>query len=744
MASWDLSLSGFNNYVQQLAYDPDSDSILILGSTKVGMWNVKTNVLIVISVIGTGDNILGSSIGIDGTVLVGGSTGFYRLDLGLAALGEAPLVKHYNVPDWNAVWSGNGGAVYDSLTNSVWVTQGYGHGNQLFRIYLDRLAGTGVTLDLVIAALHAEAGYDASQYDVTALSDIFVGGVEFAQEAYKQSIQNLLALYLVDEVETDGIIKYVPRGASAVITIPEDELGAIADGVSSSNPEPRLTEVLQDEQEVPERVSVQYYDQDKQYQQAVQYDKRISKAYTSDLIDGRSVTNSRHQLTISAEVSDTAGPMKRQAQKILYDAWLGRMQYAGKTTIKHIRLNPTDVVNLAYKSGTLEARLTEVDRGAGMALDLKGISSQATAAIYQSSATTSSGSAAPPNAGGGNITPPAPAVTQLIVLDTPYLSDAEADPTSSGLYYAEGALTWPWTQAVILRSTNGVDFAGVSNGAGPVFFGVVRTPPADPAAPWTFDTSTSFTVKKLDKSAIVPTSSTDSGITDDHKNLCALLKADGTIELLQFVNAIDNGDGTYTFDRLVRGVRGTETMAMDHAVGEVFVLLDGSQGHLSVPLSDRGITTYYEVAPISRIAQLQTQARDLMPYAPYQIGGSIDANDNIIITWARRTRVGGNWVDGTGSPPPLSEFSEAYEIDIMSSSSPTATVKRTLKSTVPTAVYLAADQVTDFGSHRTSITVRIYQMSAVVGRGFPGIGTVPASNGITPIYLSEGDYVNDN
>ncbi|MCY1359946.1 hypothetical protein D9M69_465510 [compost metagenome] len=48
-----------------------------------------------------------------------------------------------------------------------------------------------------------------------------------------------------------------------------------------------------------------------------------------------------------------------------------------------------------------------------------------------------------------------------------------------------------------------------------------------------------------------------------------------------------------------------------------------------------------------------------------------------------------------------------------------ASVKRTISVSSPAFAYTAADQVTDFGSAQSTITFRIYQLSEVVGRGYP-------------------------
>jgi hypothetical protein len=68
----------------------------------------------------------------------------------------------------------------------------------------------------------------------------------------------------------------------------------------------------------------------------------------------------------------------------------------------------------------------------------------------------------------------------------------------------------------------------------------------------------------------------------------------------------------------------------------------------------------------------------------------------------------------------MTERTEAYEIDVMDG----VTVKRTLLSTTPTVDYPAADQITDFGSEQSSVEVNIYQISALVQRGYPLNATV--------------------
>jgi hypothetical protein len=69
---------------------------------------------------------------------------------------------------------------------------------------------------------------------------------------------------------------------------------------------------------------------------------------------------------------------------------------------------------------------------------------------------------------------------------------------------------------------------------------------------------------------------------------------------------------------------------------------------------------------------------------------------------------------------PLGEDAEAYEVDILAGTA----VVRTLHASAPSALYAAADEIADFGTAQTSLAVRVYQISATVGRGFPSSATL--------------------
>jgi hypothetical protein len=106
------------------------------------------------------------------------------------------------------------------------------------------------------------------------------------------------------------------------------------------------------------------------------------------------------------------------------------------------------------------------------------------------------------------------------------------------------------------------------------------------------------------------------------------------------------------------------------------------------------------------------------PYSPVHITGMRDGSNNLTIHWIRRTRIGGYWQDFVDIP--LNETTEAYEIDVMNGTS----VVRTISSSITNAMYSAADQTADFGSVQSSLDIKIYQLSASIGRGYAGSAAV--------------------
>jgi hypothetical protein len=322
---------------------------------------------------------------------------------------------------------------------------------------------------------------------------------------------------------------------------------------------------------------------------------------------------------------------------------------------------------------------------------------------------------------------PAPYTTRGFALNLPLLVDADDLAGASLRSYLHGGAIrgQTWRRADVFRSADGTAWEPAGAVLDVAAWGSVLGAVPVPASYWTWDDATVLTVQMQSGAERIE------GATDletlNGANLAALVAEDGRIELIQFAIADALGDGRFTIRRLLRGRRGTED-AGAFASGATFLLLDGSILRGASPLGALNTVERFRFVGIFQTIQTATEYRRLMigraeqPYAPVHIAGSRDGSNNLTITWVRRTRIGGELVDLTGTVP-LGEESELYEVDIRNAAD-TATLRTFTGLTSPTVTYTAAEQTTDGLTPGDPVHVHVHQISAVAGRGRRGAAIV--------------------
>ena len=153
-----------------------------------------------------------------------------------------------------------------------------------------------------------------------------------------------------------------------------------------------------------------------------------------------------------------------------------------------------------------------------------------------------------------------------------------------------------------------------------------------------------------------------------------------------------------------------------------------SLASLPIAEADLGIPWNWRIGPASRpvsdetyVAQAFTPAgAGLRPFSVAHVEQpwrTPRTPGDLTIRWTRRSRALA--ADSWGAvDAPLAEETEAYELEILDG----ATVKRVLSTATNSAVYTAAQQTADWGALLASgdtLDVRIFQLSALVGRGAP-------------------------
>lgn len=199
-------------------------------------------------------------------------------------------------------------------------------------------------------------------------------------------------------------------------------------------------------------------------------------------------------------------------------------------------------------------------------------------------------------------------------------------------------------------------------------------------------------------------------------------------ELVYFRTAHLNADRTYTLSGLLRGRRGTEDKIYGHMPGERFILLTPATiKRIGQSTSDIGKTRLYKAVtsglPFASVPtqSFKNEGAALKPYSVVHIGGGRKPDGTILLSWIRRGRLSGEWRDYVDVP--VSEAMELYELEICAPGFASVIRMVTIKDTT-SFEYGVAEQTADFGSPQSSVYVRIYQISAVVGRGYPATAVI--------------------
>jgi hypothetical protein len=210
-------------------------------------------------------------------------------------------------------------------------------------------------------------------------------------------------------------------------------------------------------------------------------------------------------------------------------------------------------------------------------------------------------------------------------------------------------------------------------------------------------------------------------------NRAAVVTPDGLAEVIHFQDVADHGDGILMLTTLLRGRRGTDGLLTTQGgipPGSLLVVLSGSQvGDAPLSIDRIGEVQFFRSVTLGtlfvdgRDHAVQVVGLPHRPYAPHKVKGDRDGGGDLTITWVRRSRTDTAWRNNTGQVQ-LGEDQEAYEVDVLDPD--TREVIRTVTGlTSPTMVYDASQQVEDHGEVPESVLVRVYQISSVVGRGWP-------------------------
>jgi len=552
-----------------------------------------------------------------------------------------------------------------------------------------RLDYFGTTVGAAVARLCRESGMDSSEFNVSELTQVLRGYLMAAMSPARGAIEQLATAYLFSGTEQDDVLYFRRRGGATVDTITADECGA---GVDKSEQFPISRDRAQ-EADLPARLFVAAPDPFTDYQPGSQYAERRAVAAGDD-----------EQVQLATVL--TATEARRLADALIFDRWAGRNARKWTTARKHTRLVPTDVVLLDGERVRVMRRSDD-----GPVIHWEGVTDDAD--VVNQLVTGVQGSFP-------GQTVPIQVPSEMLLVDTALLRDADNSP---GAYVSVYGLAPYYRGTQVFASDDG-GTSWVRQATMPkpgTSVGIATNALGSFAGGFVFDEDNSINVGMLNGA---PSSVTRAEVLADSNG--AAVRSGSGWEIIHYRTATLETDGTYTLRGLLRGQRGTGFAIDGHAAGDSVVLLDvTSVRTINIESGLVGVTRAYRPVSVgdsisdTSEQDLSISAERLKPWNPVDLRAARNASNDITFSWKRRTRLSTRFVGSGGINVPLGEATEAYEVEVYTDGTYTTLVRTISGLTSASAAYSAADQTTDGFTPGNPIPVRVFQLSAVVGRGHP-------------------------
>lgn len=547
--------------------------------------------------------------------------------------------------------------------------------------YTDSVSATSSSMSSIIGSEVSLCGLDpVYEVDAAGVHGDVSGFMVASVGSIRSALETLRAAFPFDAYQSGYGIAFRPRGGVSVATIAIAELGV----------DEQLPQAREMDGQLPAKLAVRYLDAARNYDGNEQFAERIN-------------TDAVNDTSLELAIVMTANQAAQVAERLLAVAWLERVSFGPfQLPPEYRHLEPSDVITIDAGYASYELRLTEVSYNADGSLTCSGLPNSS--AVYVSTATSDETPSEQVIGLGGD--------SLFVPIDIPVIDETIQD--SPGFVGAMTGYTTGWPGAVAVQSFDGGQtWAEIQafNGKASIGYAQGMLSANDGAL--------------IDESGLAVTliSGELESVTEAQMlsgTNWAAYGADGRWEIVRFRDAAQQIDGSYLVSGFKRGERGTEWATGLHQVGDLFVALDDGDlaliglavDSISVASTWRGVTAGDSVDAASDVP-FTYRGVNLRPLSPVYPVASRNGSGDLSLAWTRRSRLSSSWW-ATGTAAPLGEAGESYEVDILNGSD----VVRTIASSSPSISYTVAQQTADFGATQASITVRIYQLSAVVGRGY--------------------------
>ncbi len=542
----------------------------------------------------------------------------------------------------------------------------------------------GCRLDeLVSQILHDHA---FTRFETARLSGWLDGFVIPAQAPLRQVLEPLLAAFGASAISDNGKVHFTPLTSFATHTLDMQSLVEKPD-------QPLLTIERAQLSDLPAEAIIHHDEIAQNIRSVASKSKRIE-------------SHTRRQLQMQLPALMPSPLAQRLADNNIHTAWVGRENLQLKLPPQHLQYSPGDILHIndlryqglwqivAIEEG-FERQVSMVRRELPTTLSYR-------PALPIGVAETGKGFGRP----------------LVLMLDIPAASNTIThDPVILTAITAE-----PWAgdyTSLSSPQSDGFEIRALTNNRATIARLMAPLSPG-PQSRWDYSTKIRLSVihgqfdTKLELLVL------------NGANALAVQTDDGQWELMQYQTATLENDGSWTLSNLLRAQLGTEIpMSAQSAVGNYVVLLDQQINQIklqdvekNLPLQWRTGPSIHEHSSDSYHQQVFTfRDRAAIPLSPVHLGIERAANDDLTISWIRRSRIYGD--DWNAPDIPLGEAGEAYRVTIFDG----ANVVRELETTTPVAIYTAADQQADFTALPQSLTISVSQLDAFANPGTPRTAT---------------------
>jgi hypothetical protein len=561
------------------------------------------------------------------------------------------------------------------------------------------IASVSPTLDDIVSEECLQSGIlQPADINTSALTSTVRGYTVASVGSIRGALTQLAASWPFDVVQSGYDVTFVPRGGASVQTIPQEDLDARGEGTEAGI---QVTASREMDTQLPRRMVIKYLDYDREFDVGEQYAERLN-------------TDSVHEETQEIAIVLTGAEAAGKAEVLLFMRWLERYDLAFNLPQSYNHLEPADVVTLETPEGNVLLRLTAINYTSDSRLECR--AKYADQAVYTPAAL----GVAPVVTGPTTIA--SSGASSYVLLDVPYLHPAQADP---GFLAAMFGVSAGWPGGVLIRTDDsGTTWNDLQAFDPPGSDVGIATNTIGSVDSRVWDKASSLSVTMLNGSL---SSVTELAVLNG-ENYFAYGDA-GRWEIIGVQNCTLVSGKTYTLYDMLRGRAGTEWAMSTHQIGDKLVSLSLTDvTAIGMASASIGLTREYRGITYGRdidtdvdlpFAYVGVNLECLSPV--YFRGYKTVATNDWNLEWVRRSRMDGEWRDLVDAG--LSETSEAYEVDIFADGT-FATVKRTITAATQSCTYTSAQQVTDFGSNQATIYAKVYQLSSVVGRGYPATATI--------------------